>query len=110
MAIARALLVNPKLLICDEILSALAQGKHAHALRSSSPSYNSSPIPTRRIASAKTTTRPAHPPCYIKGRPASAARSPAAVPGRSGADTPANESFRTFVNAWPPDPFRRINP
>ncbi|MBY5818990.1 hypothetical protein HFN60_25635 [Rhizobium leguminosarum] len=109
MAIARALLVNPKLLICDEILSALKENMlmlFARARRRTTD---------RRYrhaasASAKTTTRPAHPPCYIKGQPASAARSSAAVPGRSGADTPANKSFRTFVNASPPDPFRRINP
>ncbi|WP_222383685.1 ATP-binding cassette domain-containing protein [Rhizobium leguminosarum] len=68
-AIARALLVNPKLLICDEILSALAQGKHAHALRSSSPSYNSSPIPTRRIGLSKDHYA-SRPPAMLHQRPA----------------------------------------
>ncbi|WP_425515963.1 hypothetical protein [Rhizobium laguerreae] len=66
---ARALLVNPKLLICDEILSALAQGKHAHALRTSSPSYNRSPIPTRRIGLSKD-HYVSRPPAMLHQRPA----------------------------------------
>ncbi|MBY3095024.1 hypothetical protein HFO72_30220 [Rhizobium laguerreae] len=69
MAIARALLINPKLLICDEILSALAQGKHAHALSTSSPSYNRSPILTRRIGLSKD-HYVSRPPAMLHQRPA----------------------------------------
>ncbi|MBY5662921.1 hypothetical protein [Rhizobium leguminosarum] len=89
-------------------------GGYDHALRTSSPSYNSSPTPTRRIGLSKD-HYVSRPPAMLHQRPAGiGARSLAAVPGRSGADTPANKSlidrFKTFVNAWPPDPFRRINP